>query len=75
MISEKAQLKKFYYSLEEYDYETELKFIINNYLLSLLGISCDVDSLKEIELMTLQERNNSNIYFNENKIIFKSNRI
>ena len=50
MDLEKEALKNFYYSFEGYTQEVELKFIITNYLLSLLGITCDAESLEEIEI-------------------------
>lgn len=67
-------LKQFYYSLEDYDKETEFKFIIKNYLLSLLGISCDISLIKEIEIN--DDSKKSNIYYNDkdNKIIFKNDK-
>lgn len=74
MSFEKEPLKKFYYSLKDYDQETELRFIINNYLLSLLGIACDADSLEPIEIADADKQKKSNIYFDIDKIVFKSNR-
>lgn len=74
MSLEKEPLKKFYYSLKDYDQETELRFIINNYLLSLLGIACDINSLEPIEILDPDKQMKSNIYFDVDKIIFKSNR-
>lgn len=74
MSFEREALKKFYYSLKDYDQETELRFIINNYLLSLLGIACDADSLEPIEIIEPSKQRRANIYFDTDKIIFKSNR-
>lgn len=74
MALEKETLKKFYYSLEGYNQEVELKFIISNYLLSLLGITCDAESLAEIEIDDINKQQKSNIYFDKDKIVFKSNR-
>lgn len=67
-------LKKFYYSLENYDKETEFRFIINNYLLSLLGIACDTDFLEQIDTVDVGNHCKSNIYYENDKIIFKSSR-
>lgn len=74
MVLEKDTLKNFYYSFEGYNQEVELKFIIANYLLSLLGITCDAESLEEIRIDDDNKRKKSNIYFDSGKIVFKSNR-
>ena len=74
MDLEKEALKNFYYSFEGYTQEVELKFIITNYLLSLLGITCDAESLEEIEIDDFNKQQKSNIYFDKDKIVFKSNR-
>lgn len=74
MNFDKKPLKKFYYLLEEYNQETELRFIINNYLLSLLGIACEENSLKEIKIDNVDRQQKSNIYFDNDKIVFKGSR-
>lgn len=75
MIIEREPLKKYYYSLEGYDSETEFRFILNNYLLSLLGIVCDVDSLELKIIDDMNKKRSSNIYFDKDKIVFKSSRL
>ncbi len=74
MNLERKPLMKFYYSMKDYDQETELRFLINEYLLSLLGIACDAGSLEQIVINDEDNKQHSNIYFDTDKIIFKNSR-
>ena len=74
MLDKCDELNKFYYSLKDYDAETELRFIINNYLLSLLGISCDANALELIEINDVDKISKSIVYYNDGKIILKCSR-